>query len=70
MRDVRKSETRRARAKENQGTRTDITSGRNLQEVHTREELARVAEVSHDTISKVLPGVRGFSIFRLVVGFC
>ena len=40
-------------AEEKQGKRTDLTSGRNLQEVdkpvHTRDELAKIAGVSHDT---------------------
>lgn len=45
-------------ASENQGLRSDLTYGRNLQEVkpikptHTRDELAKVAKVSHDTYSK------------------
>ncbi len=42
-----------ARAKENQGTRTDLTSVRNLTEVDTKKELAKIAGVSHDTIAKV-----------------
>jgi len=43
------------RAKENQGTRTDISqnSAESLIPVDTREELAKVAGVSHDTISRV-----------------
>tara|TARA_R110000751_G_C13758340_1_gene478997 strand:+ start:44 stop:1435 length:1392 start_codon:yes stop_codon:yes gene_type:complete len=41
------------KAKENQGTRTDITSVRNLTNVDTKKELAKVASVSHDTIAKV-----------------
>ena len=32
-----------ARAKENQGTRTDLTSVRNLTEVDTKKELAKIA---------------------------
>ncbi|OCZ49727.1 hypothetical protein [Dehalobacter sp. TeCB1] len=43
-------------AEDNQGKRTDLTSGRNLQEVdkpiHTRDELAKIAGVSHDTYGK------------------
>jgi len=41
------------KAKENQGTRTDITSVRNLTNVDTKKELASIAGVSHDTIAKV-----------------
>lgn len=43
----------REKAKENQGTRVDITSVRNLTKVDTKKELAKVANVSHDTIAKV-----------------
>ena len=43
----------KAKAKKTQGTRTDLTSSRNLQKVDTRSELAKTAKVSHDTISKV-----------------
>ena len=43
----------RAKAKENQGVRTDLTSVRNLTKVDTKKELAKIAGVSHDTISKV-----------------
>jgi DNA-binding XRE family transcriptional regulator len=43
----------RQRARENQGTRTDLTSVRNLTNVDTKKELAKVAGVSHDTIAKV-----------------
>lgn len=42
-----------ARAKTSQGTRTDLTSVRNLTEVDTKKELAKAAGVSHDTIAKV-----------------
>jgi len=42
-----------ARAKENQGTRTDLTSVRNLTEVDTKKEIAKLAGVSHDTVAKV-----------------
>jgi N6-adenosine-specific RNA methylase IME4 len=41
------------KAKENQGTRTDLTSVRNLTNVDTKKELATLAGVSHDTIAKV-----------------
>ena len=43
------------RAKENQGTRTDIpqNSAESLSPIETREEIAKIAGVSHDTISKV-----------------
>ena len=41
------------RAKENQGTRNDITSVRFLTNVDTKKELANIANVSHDTISRV-----------------
>jgi DNA modification methylase len=41
------------KAKENQGLRTDTTSVRNLTNVDTKKELAKVASVSHDTIAKV-----------------
>ena len=45
----------RKQAKENQGTRTDIQqkSAECLKPLDTRKELARVANVSHDTITKV-----------------
>jgi len=36
-----------AKAKENQGQRTDLTSGRILQNVETRKELSKLAGVSH-----------------------
>jgi N6-adenosine-specific RNA methylase IME4 len=42
-----------AKAKENQGTRSDLTSVRNLTNVDTKRELASIAGVSHDTIAKV-----------------
>ncbi len=42
-----------ARAKENQGVRTDLTSVRNLTNVDTKKEIAKAAGVSHDTIHKV-----------------
>ena len=44
-----------ARAKENQGTRTDIKqkSAESLKPVETRREIAAAANVSHDTIAKV-----------------
>ncbi len=42
-----------AKAKENQGLRTDITPVRNLTNVDTKKELAKLAGVSHDTIHKV-----------------
>jgi len=35
-----------AKAKENQGQRTDLTSGRNLPNVETRKELSKLAGVS------------------------
>jgi N6-adenosine-specific RNA methylase IME4 len=41
------------KAKINQGTRTDLTSVRNLTNVDTKKELAHIAGVSHDTIAKV-----------------
>lgn len=41
------------KAKENQGKRTDLTSGTNMPNVETRKELAKVAGVSHGTIDKV-----------------
>lgn len=43
------------KAKENQGTRTDILqkSAKSLEAVNTREELSKLAGVSHDTIYKV-----------------
>jgi DNA modification methylase len=45
----------REKAKENQGIRTDILqkSAESLKPIDTRQELAKVASVSHDTISKV-----------------
>tara|TARA_R110001606_G_scaffold397546_1_gene574378 strand:+ start:59 stop:1258 length:1200 start_codon:yes stop_codon:yes gene_type:complete len=43
----------RAKAKQNQGCRNDITSVRNLTNVDTKKELSKVAAVSHDTIAKV-----------------
>lgn len=43
----------RAKAKQNQGSRNDITSVRNLTNVDTKKELSKVAAVSHDTIAKV-----------------
>lgn len=42
-----------AKAKENQGERTDLTSVRNLTNVDTKKEIAKAAGVSHDTIAKV-----------------
>lgn len=41
------------RAKENQGRRNDLTFSKNLEEVHTGKELAKVAGVSDETIRKV-----------------
>jgi N6-adenosine-specific RNA methylase IME4/DNA-binding XRE family transcriptional regulator len=41
------------KAKENQGARTDLTSVRILTNVDTKKELAQIAGVSHDTISRV-----------------
>jgi DNA-binding XRE family transcriptional regulator len=41
------------KAKENQGKRNDLTSVRNLTNVDTKKELAKIAGVSHDTIHKV-----------------
>ena len=42
------------KAKENQGTRTDIKQiSAESQPIETRQELAKVANVSHDTIAKV-----------------
>jgi DNA modification methylase len=45
----------RVKAKLNQGIRTDILqkSAESLKPINTRQELAKVANVSHDTISKV-----------------
>ena len=45
----------REKAKENQGTRTDIPqkSAKSYTPVDTRQELAKIAAVSHDTIAKV-----------------
>lgn len=45
----------RQKAKENQGIRTDIKqkSAESLKPIETRKELAKVANVSHDTIAKV-----------------
>lgn len=45
----------REKAKENQGLRTDIPqkSAESLKPIETRQELAKVAKVSHDTITKV-----------------
>ena len=37
------------KGKANQGTRTDLTSVRNLTNVDTKKELAKIAEMSHDT---------------------
>jgi len=47
-----------ARAKENQGIRTDlnnilVTSPKSLVPIHTRDELARIANVSQEVIKKV-----------------
>jgi protein gp37 len=44
-----------AKAKENQGTRTDIlqNSAKSIEPIDTRKELAKVAGVSHDTIARV-----------------
>ncbi len=43
------------KAKENQGTRTDILQiyAKSYKPIDTRQELAKVAGVSHDTIHKV-----------------
>jgi N6-adenosine-specific RNA methylase IME4 len=45
----------REKAKENQGIRTDILqkSAESLKPIDTRQELSKVAQVSHDTIAKV-----------------
>ena len=40
-------------AKENQGTRTDICQISDRSSIDTKRELAKVADVSHDTIAKV-----------------
>lgn len=49
-----------AKAKENQGTRVDIlqNSAKCIERIDTRQELARIAGTSHDTIAKVerIPG--------------
>jgi len=42
-----------AKAKEKQGQRTDLTSGRILPNVNTRQSLAKLSNVSHDTISRI-----------------
>lgn len=42
-----------AKAKENQGTRTDICQKSDRSQIDTKRELAKVAGVSHDTIAKV-----------------
>ena len=42
-----------AMAKENQGSRTDLTSVRNLTNVDTKKEIAKIAGISHDTIAKI-----------------
>lgn len=50
---VRNEEIIKPKAKENQGTRTDLTYGRILPNVETRKEVAKIAKVSHDTVSRV-----------------
>ena len=42
-----------AKAKENQGERTDLTCVRNQTKVDTKKEIAKIAGVSHDTVAKV-----------------
>jgi len=42
-------------AKENQGARTDICQNSDKSSVDTKKELAKIADVSHDTISKYGP---------------
>ncbi len=50
-------------AKETQGTRTDLTSVRNLTKVDTKKELGKIAGVSHDIVIKlnILSLVSGLS---------
>jgi hypothetical protein len=52
---LRLEETVSARAKANQGKRTDIPkkSAESIKRVETRQEIAKVANVSHDTVAKV-----------------
>jgi hypothetical protein len=52
---LRLEETVSARAKANQGKRTDIPkkSAESIKPVETRQEIAKVANVSHDTVAKV-----------------
>jgi len=50
---LRKEEYFHKLAKENQGTRTDLTSVRNLTNVDTKKEIAKLSKVSHDTVAKV-----------------
>lgn len=50
-----------AKAKENQGTRTDLLqkSAECPTPVDTRQEVAKAANVSHDTVAKVKGGTCG-----------
>ena len=41
------------KAKNKQGTRNDLTSSKNLEQVRTHKELEKVAQVSHETVRKV-----------------
>jgi 16S rRNA G966 N2-methylase RsmD len=52
---LRLEETVSARAKANQGKRTDIPqkSAESIRPMETRQEIAKVANVSHDTVAKV-----------------
>jgi transcriptional regulator with XRE-family HTH domain len=52
---VRLKELFALKGKENQGTRTDICqkSDKCLEPIDTKKELAKIADLSHDTISKV-----------------
>ena len=42
-----------AKAKENQGARTDICQNSDKSSIDTKKELAKIAGVSHDTIARV-----------------
>jgi len=43
----------KAKAKNKQGIRNDLTSSKSLEEVRTHKELEKVAQVSHETVRKV-----------------
>jgi len=51
--ELKKENYFKVKAKENQGTRTDLTSTTNVVNVNTNKEIGKLANVSHNTVAKV-----------------